>query len=128
MTRVVAIQKSQSGLVSGIIGCIPVLGLGSAIYAMICWTKVRRQYRDWNPAGHYLNIGAALGLLGLLVSVAVAGIVGCAIIDAYTQYEQAPPRIDGGASFAANGQRHNGIRFSIVKKPPPQNRVPSGCD
>ena len=45
------------------------LGVLPAIYALICWSKVRSHYRgQWNPAAPYLNWGAALAVLGLLNS------------------------------------------------------------
>jgi len=79
MDRITVIRKSQSAFISGIIGCIPVLGLGSAIYALVCRAKIRRQYHDWNPAEYYLKQGALLGWFGVLLSVLAIVVLGYCI-------------------------------------------------
>ena len=68
MTRSAAIENSLSAFVCGIIGFFPIVGLIPAIWALVCWKRVRRQYRNWNPAEGYLKYGAVLAMLGLLNS------------------------------------------------------------
>jgi hypothetical protein len=68
MDRITAIRASLSGFVSGMIGLMPFIGLVPAVYALYCWFRVRRHYDDWNPASAYLEWGARLGLLGLVIS------------------------------------------------------------
>jgi hypothetical protein len=75
MDRITAIRKSLSGFVAGLIGLIPLLGMLPAIYALHCWFRVHRLYRDWNPASGYLEWGARLGMLGLLGSILATFIV-----------------------------------------------------
>jgi hypothetical protein len=68
MDRITAIRSSLAVFVCGIVGLIPVVGFLPALYALIVRGRVRARYREWNPAARYLNLGAALGGLGLTYS------------------------------------------------------------
>ncbi len=66
--RVILIRRSLSAFGFGLIGLIPLLGLIPAVYAVFCWLRLRRRYRDeWNPAAAYLNWGAVFGIVGISV-------------------------------------------------------------
>ena len=66
MPRIIVIQLSLRAFVCGIIGVLPVIGLVPGLYALSCWVRIRRRYRDeWNPASNYLRCGSILALLGL---------------------------------------------------------------
>lgn len=81
MDRVTAINVSLRGFVCGILACVPVIGLLPGLYALICWSQVRRQYKnEWNPASAYLKAGVILGSLGLLSSVLIAFFIGLSIV------------------------------------------------
>jgi hypothetical protein len=76
MDRIAAIRASLRGFVCGLFGLLPVLGLVPAIISLRCWWRVQIYYQDWNPARRYLNWGALLSALGLLITLmAGAGIV-----------------------------------------------------
>jgi len=82
MDRITAIRQSLTGFVCGIMGFVPVIGLLPGLYAIICWSRVRRLYRDqWNPASGYLKGGAILGLLGTLSSALMILAIGLAVIN-----------------------------------------------
>jgi len=82
MDRIAAIRNSLTGFVCGIIGCIPIIGFLPGLYALVCWSRVRRRYRqEWNPAAGYLKAGAILGCLGVVISALAAFLVGLAIIN-----------------------------------------------
>ena len=68
MDRITAIQKSLSAFRCGLLGFIPLIGFVPSIKALMIWSRVRRQYRDWNPAATYLKYGAVFALIGLLNS------------------------------------------------------------
>ena len=73
MNRTTAIEKSLSAFVNGIFGFIPVLGCVPAIYALVYWQQVQRQFgKEWNPAARYLSWGARLGALGLIGTALIA--------------------------------------------------------
>ena len=80
MDRITAIQKSLTGFTCGILGFLPIIGLIPATYAVTTWMKVRGEYHDWNPAASYLNGGAALGLISLLLSFTAGLVIGISII------------------------------------------------
>ena len=66
MPRIIVIQLSLRAFVCGIIGVLPVIGLVPGLYALSCWVRIRRHYRDeWNPASNYLRWGSVLAVLGL---------------------------------------------------------------
>jgi len=72
MDRITTIRKSLTVFVCGLIGFLPVIGLVPAIYALVCWGRIRFRYRNqWNPASGYLGWGARLALFGLLGSALV---------------------------------------------------------
>ena len=82
MDRITAIRQSLTGFVCGIMGFVPVIGLLPGLYAIICWSRVRRLHRDqWNPASGYLKGGAILGLLGALSSALMILAIGLAVIN-----------------------------------------------
>lgn len=82
MDRITAIRQSLTGFVCGIIGFVPVIGLLPGLYAIICWSRVRRRYGDqWNPASGYLKGGAILGLLGAVSSALIVLAIGLAVIN-----------------------------------------------
>lgn len=69
MDRITAMRVSLAGFVCGLVGLLPVAGMLPAVHALRNWRRVRRHYPGWNPASRYLEWGALLGLLGLLISV-----------------------------------------------------------
>ncbi len=63
-----AYRLSTTGFVLGLLGFVPVIGFFSSIAAVVCWATGRVRYRGrWNPAAGYLEWGARLGCLGLLI-------------------------------------------------------------
>jgi len=82
MDRITAIRQSLTGFMCGIIGFVPVIGFLPGLYAIICWGRVRRLYRDqWNPASGYLKVGAILGLLGAISSGLMILVIGLSVIN-----------------------------------------------
>ena len=82
MDRITAIRQSLTGFVCGIIGFVPVIGFLPGLYAIICWSRVRRRYRDpWNPASGYLMVGGVLGLLGTISSGLLILVIGLSVIN-----------------------------------------------
>jgi hypothetical protein len=73
MARIIVIQLSLRAFVCGLIGVLPVIGVVPGLYALSCWVRIRRRYRDaWNPASSYLRWGSALAVGGLgLTSVGI---------------------------------------------------------
>jgi hypothetical protein len=66
MRRITVIQLSLRVFVCGLLAGLPVIGIIPAFYALSCWARIRRRYRDeWNPASSYLSWGTALAVLGL---------------------------------------------------------------
>jgi hypothetical protein len=64
--RIIVIQLSLRAFVCGLVGVLPVIGLLPGLYALSCWARIRRRYRDeWNPASSYLKLGSILAVLGL---------------------------------------------------------------
>jgi hypothetical protein len=64
--RILVIQLSLRAFVCGLLGVLPVIGLLPGLYALSCWARIRRSYRDeWNPASSYLSWGSILAVLGL---------------------------------------------------------------
>jgi len=76
MDRTTAIRQSLRAFVCGIVGFLPFIGLLPAVYALVCWGRIRAQYgAEWNPAAAYLSWGvrlAVLGLLGAALTISVA--------------------------------------------------------
>jgi uncharacterized membrane protein YiaA len=79
MDRLVAIKKSITAFVCGILACIPVLGLIPAICAWSLSRKVRRNYHDWNPAEGYLKWARILAIIGVLLTTLAVGVAALAI-------------------------------------------------
>ena len=76
MDLIAAIRKSLSGFVCGIFGFLPLIGIIPALYAVSCWSAVRRQYGDqWNPARAYLRGGLLLAAVGILSSLLIVCVV-----------------------------------------------------
>ena len=66
MARIIVIQLSLRAFVCGMVGFLPVIGLLPGLYALSCWSQIRRRYRDeWNPASNYLRWGSILAVAGL---------------------------------------------------------------
>jgi hypothetical protein len=64
--RIIVIQLSLRAFACGLVGVLPVIGLVPGLYALSCWARIRRRYRDeWNPASSYLSWGSILAVLGL---------------------------------------------------------------
>ena len=80
MDRITAIEKSLTGFTCGLLGFLPVIGVFPATYAITLWMKVRGEYHDWNPASGYLNGGAILGLIALLISMISGAFIAVAIV------------------------------------------------
>ncbi len=80
MDRITVINKSLHGFICGLLGLIPVLGLVPAVAAVFIWLRVRREYRDWNPASHYLLGGAVLGFISIGILVAAIAIIAVSIV------------------------------------------------
>ena len=80
MDSIAAIRQSLRAFVWSLFGLLPVLGLVPAIYALICWARVRRRCREWNAAAIYLNWAAVLGVAGILGSALVVLAVGIQIV------------------------------------------------
>ena len=60
------IDLSIKAFVCGLLGMLPAVGVVPGLYALFCWARVRRRYREeWNPASGYLSWGTALALLGI---------------------------------------------------------------
>ncbi len=73
MNRIIASQLSIRACVCGIVGMIPALGLLPALYALICWARLRRGYAgEWNPAARFLRVGLFFAILGLGLNVIAA--------------------------------------------------------
>jgi hypothetical protein len=84
MDRIAAIEQSLTGFVCGIIGFLPVVGLIPAVYALLCWQRVRADYGEqWNPAAAYLKAGAVLATLGLLGSTLFIAVAILTMSDAF---------------------------------------------
>lgn len=81
MPRIIVIRKSLTAFVCGLIGFLPIIGVLPAVYALLCWNRIRTRYPDeWNPASAYLSWGARLAMIGLgasalIVSVAILAFV-----------------------------------------------------
>jgi hypothetical protein len=75
MDRIAVIQKSLTAFVCGIVGFLPFIGAVPAVYALVCWARIRSTYgREWNPAAAYLDCGVWLALLGLLGSALIIAV------------------------------------------------------
>jgi len=57
-------------LLSGVAGCVCLIGLLPAMYALFCWALILYRYgSEWNPASAYLSCGAFLATLSLLLAI-----------------------------------------------------------
>ena len=75
MPRIIVIRKSLTAFVCGLIGFLPIIGVLTGLYALLCWNSIRTRYPDeWNPASAYLSWGARLALLGLLGSALIVSV------------------------------------------------------
>ena len=64
--RIIVIQLSLRAFACGLVGVLPVIGLVPGLYALSCWARIRRRYRDeWNPASSYLSWGSIMAVVGL---------------------------------------------------------------
>ena len=79
MNRIAVIQKSLSAFRCGLLGFLPVIGLMPSINGLLIWFRIRRHYRDWNPAAAYLKYGALFALIGLANSGLALLVIGLAI-------------------------------------------------
>ena len=77
MPRIIVIQLSLRAFVYGLVGVLPVIGLVPALYALSCWARIRRHYRDeWNPASSYLSWGSVMAVVGLgLTAVGIPAVI-----------------------------------------------------
>ena len=70
MNKVQVIERSLRCFVFGLLGLVPVLGMGLAVVAFYHFNKTRAEVGDeWNPARKYLNCGFALAGFGLFLSL-----------------------------------------------------------
>jgi hypothetical protein len=76
MDRIQVIQQSIAVFVCGIIGFLPIVGLPTAIYALVVSIRIHFKFRkQWNPATAYLRAGEILAALGLMSSVLILGVI-----------------------------------------------------
>ena len=76
MDLIAAIRKSLTGFVCGIFGFLPEIGLNPAVYAVFCWSSVRRHYGNkWKQAQAYLHGGVMLAAVGILGSAVIFCVV-----------------------------------------------------
>jgi hypothetical protein len=75
--RIIVIQLSLRAFVCGIVGVLPIIGLLPGLYALSCWARIRRRYRDeWNPAANYLRWGSICAVAGLgLTAVGIPAVI-----------------------------------------------------
>lgn len=81
MDRIMAIEKSLSVFICGIIGFIPLIGFVNAVCAILRWRQVRRDYHGWNPAAAYLQYGVVLAQIGLVNSLLAVLVICIAIVN-----------------------------------------------
>ncbi len=75
-----AIRKSLTAFACGIVGLVPFVGVVPAVCALFLSARVRRRYRDWNPASVYLRWASVLGVLGIVVTLLAGFFVALAIV------------------------------------------------
>ena len=80
--QIATIRASLAVFVCGLVGLIPFLGLLPALYALVAYIRINARYHEWNPAARYLAWGGRLALLGVLISLLAAYLVGLANITA----------------------------------------------
>ena len=81
MPRILVIRKSLTAFVCGLIGLLPLVGVAPAVYALLCWNRIRARYRDeWNPASAYADWGARLAMLGLLGTALIVVLIAVLIL------------------------------------------------
>lgn len=68
------LQRSVSVLFCWVVGLMPLIGLVSAVSAIIHGIRIRRAYADSNPANNYRKWGMALGGLGVLLNFCAVAI------------------------------------------------------
>jgi len=69
MDRAAVIRRSLRIFGWGIVGLLPFIGLIPSAVALTLWARTAGRYREWNPAEKYLDWGARLAALGLLLSI-----------------------------------------------------------
>jgi hypothetical protein len=76
MDLITAIRLSMRVFVCGMFAIVPLIGFVPAVYAVVCWSKVRARYRDqWNPAAQYLHWGTLMAVFGALFSTLAVVVV-----------------------------------------------------
>lgn len=74
--KIEAIERSLRCFTCGIIGILPGIGLPFAIVAIGDYLRVNRHKESvWNPAERYLGAGAFCAVVGLMISLVLAGII-----------------------------------------------------
>jgi hypothetical protein len=82
--RILLIRKSLNAFMCSLFGLLPIIGLVPAVCALGYWVRVRSGCRnEWNPASFYLELSVLLGVVGILVSLLAAAIIGLAIASSY---------------------------------------------
>ena len=67
--RIRLIERSMRCYVFGVVGLIPLIGLGPSLLAIWLYASVWSESKeDWNPAKRYLTLGFCLGWSGVLIS------------------------------------------------------------
>ena len=70
LEQITLIRKSLQIFICGILSFLPVVGFVPAVYAVGSAVKLGRRFRgEWNPAANYLNLGVALALVSIGVTV-----------------------------------------------------------
>lgn len=73
--RVTMIRRSLKVFICGLLAFVPVVGLVSALFALVNAGLLDRRYRDeWNPASQYLRTGVVLALLSIGIYL-IAGVI-----------------------------------------------------
>jgi hypothetical protein len=76
MDRITAIELSLRIFVCGMLSLCPFLGIFPAAAAVVGYFQLRRGYPDVNPANRYAEGGAWLAVLGLVITLVVASLIG----------------------------------------------------
>jgi hypothetical protein len=74
--RIRAIRRSLQVFAWGAASLVPVLGIIAGPVAVLRYFTTRRRFAGvWNPGVQYLNLGAWLGGVGMLLSLVLVGVI-----------------------------------------------------